>query len=148
MKLSTRVRYAVRALTELARQDHNKYVPLRKLAASQQLSMKYLEQMAVQLKIAGILQSVRGAEGGYRLAKSPSEITIWDIYSVLDVATELVDCRNSNCADGMGECSRTDSCAARELWHDLSTAVKEVLESRTLAQMAQREDQIESLQST
>ena len=148
MKLSTRVRYAVRALTELARQDNSTYIPLRKLAESQEISMKYLEQMAIQLKIAGILQSVRGAEGGYRLAKPPSDILIWDIYCVLDVATEIVDCRNSSCADGTGICSRADTCAARELWQELSSAVETILKSRTLAQLATREEEIAQTQAS
>ena len=139
MKLSTKVRYAVRAMTELAMADGDKYVPLRHIAEKQGLSMKYLEQMAAQLKIAGLVQSVRGAEGGYRLARPADAISVWDIYRVLDVSTELVDCRSTNCADRPSVCSRSGRCAAQEVWHEISGSVRKIMESRSLQQLAERE---------
>ena len=139
MKLSTKVRYAVRAMTELAMVSDDKFVPLRHVAEKQDLSMKYLEQMAGQLKIAGLVQSVRGAEGGYRLARSADTITVWDIYRVLDVSTELVDCRSTNCADQRSVCSRSGRCGAQEVWQEISGSVREIMQLWSLKRLAERE---------
>ena len=106
MKLSTRVRYGVRAMIELAKQPSDRPIPLRELAQNQQISPKYLEQMAASLKIAGLIESVRGAEGGYRLARPAREITVWDIYNVLDVSVEPIECLSTHC-------KREPVCAAR-----------------------------------
>ena len=136
MRLSTKVRYGVRAMTELARRDDGRFTPLRHLAESQGLSAKYLEQMASQLRIAGLIHSIRGVDGGYRLAKAANRISIWDIYCVLDVSSELLDCRNSNCSDRSGKCSRYKRCAAKNIWLELSESVQAVMKSWTLQRLA------------
>lgn len=145
MKLSTRVRYGVRAMVELAKQGGDKPVPLRALAENQNISAKYLEQMATTLKIAGLVESVRGAVGGYRLARAPEEITIWDIYECLDVSVELVDCWKNPCSS---ECERCEYCSARELWTEISDKVESILKSHTLADLAQRETQLQHQQTS
>jgi Rrf2 family protein len=136
MKLSTRVRYGVRAMVELAKQKENKPIPLRKLAENQAISPKYLEQMAASLKIAGLIESVRGAEGGYQLARPASEITVLDVYNVLDVSGDPI-----NCVDP--PCDRLPYCATRELWSELIDSIQKVLSSRTLQQLANRELKLE-----
>ena len=136
MKLSTRVRYGVRAMVELAKQPDNKPVPLRLLADNQQISPKYLEQMASSLKIAGLLESVRGAEGGYRLAKPAEDITIWDIYQVLDISVQPADCFGASC-------TRKDLCSAQELWMELADSITDILESYNLEDLAQREMELQ-----
>ena len=78
MKLSTRVRYAVRAMVELAMQPDGNFVSLRELADKQDLSVKYLEQIISELRTADLVFSIRGAEGGYRLAKPAQKITVWE----------------------------------------------------------------------
>jgi Rrf2 family protein len=132
MKLSTRVRYGVRAMIELAKQPTDKPVPLRELAAHQNISPKYLEQMAASLKIAGLIESVRGADGGYRLARPAKDITIWDIYIVLDVAVEPIDCITKSC-------KRDSFCGARDLWLEMTRAITKILKTNNLAQLAKRE---------
>ena len=135
MKLSTRVRYGVRAMIELAKQQDNIPVPLRVLAINQNISVKYLEQMVSALKIAGLIESVRGAEGGYRLARPARDITAWDIYNVLDVSVEPIDCLRTGC-------SRENMCGARELWAEMSKSITGILKSRNLQQMAKQEQDI------
>ena len=141
MKLSTRVRYGVRAMMELARQVDRKPVPLRKLAENQAISSKYLEQIATALKIAGLIESVRGAVGGYRLARPAEEITVWDIYVVLDVAVDMVECTHESDAEGK-VCQREGGCAAQEFWTGLNRLVRSYLKGQTLRELADREEQL------
>ena len=136
MKLSTRVRYGVRAMIELAKQTENTPVPLRVLAKNQQISNKYLEQMVSSLKIAGLIESVRGAEGGYRLARPARDITVWDIYNVLDVSVEPIECLRITC-------NRENICSARELWAEMTKSITTILKSRNLQQLAKREIDIQ-----
>jgi len=132
MKLSTKVRYGVRAMVELAKPRHRSNVPLRELARNQGISAKYLEQMMSSLKIAGLVESVRGAEGGYRLTRPAGKITVLDVYKVLNVGGEIIDCRQPSCP-------RLACCAARQVWQDLIEAINHVLASRTLQQLAEIE---------
>ena len=132
MKLSTRVRYGVRAMIELAKQKDGKPVALRKVAQRQGISAKYLEQMATALKTSGIIESVRGAEGGYRLTRAASEISVLDIYNVLNVTEDQVDCVANHCP-------RRDYCSARDVWEEMTQSIQKVLGSKTLQQLANRE---------
>ncbi|MFC1782419.1 RrF2 family transcriptional regulator [Planctomycetota bacterium] len=132
MKLSTRVRYGLRAMVELAKQSDDMPISLRELAEKQQISPKYLEQMAASLKIAGLVESIRGAEGGYRLGRPADKITAWDIYQVLDIASTPTDCLNHHC-------NRENICSCRELWDDLNRSIVEILQSYTLQKLAKRE---------
>jgi len=143
MKLSTRVRYGARAMIELARQGSGKPVPLRKLAENQAISAKYLEQMATSLKIGGLIESVRGAEGGYRLARPAEQITLWDIYAVLDVAVDMVDCVSRSCGSE-NICRRTGVCATQEVWRELSDIVVKFLKSKTLRELADRQEELDA----
>ena len=136
MKLSTRVRYGVRAMIELAKQEDGEPIALRRIAKNQAISPKYLEQMAAVLKLGGLIESVRGAEGGYRLARPAEAMTVWDVYTVLDSGAAV--------SDYPGErCQRTSGWAAQELWCELSTIVSEKLKSKTLRELADRESELE-----
>ena len=137
MKLSTRVRYGVRAMVELAKQPDNKPIPLRLLAENQQISPKYLEQMASSLKIAGLLESIRGADGGYRISKPAEKITVWDIYKVLDISVQPADCFGANC-------SRAKLCSVQKLWMELADSIAVILKSYNLKDLAQRELKLQS----
>ena len=132
MKLSTRVRYGVRAMIELAKQPDKKPVPLRVLAKNQQISIKYLEQMVTALKIGGLLESVRGAEGGYRLNKPANKITAWDIYNVLDTSVDPIECLHH-------PCDREGNCSAYEVWSEMSESINTILKSYNLQKLAKRE---------
>jgi Rrf2 family protein len=135
MKLSTRVRYGLRALIELAKQPDNRPVPLRQLARNQRLSPKYLEQMAAIMKTAGLIESVRGSDGGYRLTRPPQDITVWDVYHVLDTDDALVDCRDS-------VCERAAFCATRQVWAGLNQAIRKTLQAKNLKELAEQEEKL------
>jgi len=138
MKLSTRVRYGVRAMIELAKYPEGEVVSLNNLAQNQRISNKYLEPMMTTLKIAGLVESVRGKLGGYRLAAPAKSITLWDIYSHLDTSSELIECLHQQ-ANRKSSCSQLKTCAAHEVWVELSEAMVSVLKSKNIKDLAQRQ---------
>ena len=133
MKLSTRTRYGVRAILELAENYGKGPLQLKAIARVQGLSVKYLEQLMTVLKSAGLVQSVRGSRGGYVLAKTPSEIKVSDCFNCLEgpvITTECVD--NTNI------CPKTADCVARQLWAEVQNTVMNVLQSITLQGLIDR----------
>lgn len=127
MKLSTRTRYGIRAVLELAKNYGQGPVQLKIIARHQGISVKYLEQLMAMLKSAGIVGSIRGSKGGYILAKSPDQIRLSDCFNCLEGHVITVECvENDN------YCPRTCDCIAREVWAEVQKAVMTVLESMTL----------------
>lgn len=133
MKLSTRGRYGVRFMLDLALNDDDRPVLMKDLAGRQGLSEKYLGNLVPPLKAAGLVRSVRGARGGYLLSKRPEEISLKDIVSALEGSLCLVDC-----VDEPDRCSRSASCVARDVWHEASRNISRVLEEITLETMVRR----------
>jgi len=127
MKLSTRTRYGIRAILELAENYGKGPLQLKAIARTQGLSVKYLEQLMIILKSAGLVQSVRGSKGGYILAKTPDEIKISDCFNCLEGPVIT-----SQCVDNNGFCPRTADCVARELWTEVQNAIMIVLQTKTL----------------
>lgn len=111
MKISTKGRYALRLMLDLALHDTGEYIPLKEVAARQEISDKYLEQIITQLSRAGFVKSVRGAQGGYRLAESPAQYTVGRILRLMEGSLAPVEC-----VDGEGDCSRADRCVTIEVW--------------------------------
>ena len=130
MKLSTRGRYATRALLDLALHYQESPVTARDIAKRQQLSAQYLEHLIAPLKAAGLVKSVRGANGGFVLGKEPSLITISDIIRAAEGSTALVAC-----VDDPDSCSRAPHCPTRRVWVDATRALEGVLESTTIQNM-------------
>ena len=136
MKLSTKARYALRAMLELSLREGQGPVQLRQIAAAQDISPKYLEQLAMPLRNAGLVRSERGPLGGYQLARPPIAITALDIVLAVEGPLDLLDCLSQSRV-----CSRAEACAARTLWGRVSAAISDVLADTTLADLrdAQRE---------
>ena len=133
MKLSTRTRYGVRAMIELAENYGKEPLQLKVIAQNQEISIKYLEQLMTVLKAAGFVRSVRGFKGGYALSKSPRQIRVSDCFDCLEgpvITTECVDDKNS--------CSRNSDCVARLLWAEVQNAVRTILESTTLQDLVDK----------
>jgi Rrf2 family protein len=130
MKLSTRARYGVRLMLDLARQYGQGSVYLREIAAREDISEKYLSQIIIPLRGEGLVRSTRGAHGGYRLAKPPAEITLREIVEPLEGGNCLVDCVKHPSA-----CPRVPTCAARDVWTMLGEKISETLDSVTLEQL-------------
>ncbi|OGP93107.1 MAG: hypothetical protein A2156_08210 [Deltaproteobacteria bacterium RBG_16_48_10] len=133
MKLSTKIRYGTRAMLELASHYGEGPIELKEIAKSQDISIKYLEQVIIPLRTVGLVKSVRGSKGGYSLARSPSEICLFDVVEILEGPLYLVDCVRDPKV-----CKRSPSCVTRDIWGDVSEALHRVLKSITLEEMVRR----------
>lgn len=128
MKFSTRTRYALRLMVELASGQDSDFVSLKDIAQKQGISIKYLEQIVMLLTRAGLLVSSRGAQGGYKLAKKPSEYTPGDIIRAIEGPLAPVACLGS----GLNTCSREKHCQTLGFWLGLQTTLNAYLNSMTL----------------
>lgn len=133
MKISTKGRYALRLMLDVALHSHGAAVPLRDVAQRQEISDKYLEQIVTQLSRAGLVRSVRGAGGGYLLTRTPEGYTVGEILRVLEGSLAPV-----SCADGVGCCERADRCVTVEVWREIQAAVDGVVDHLTLADLVRR----------
>ncbi len=127
MKISTKGRYALRLMLDLAQEGQGRPVVLRDVAGRQEISEKYLEQLVSPLTRAGLLKSVRGAAGGYLLTKTPGEYTVGEILRAQEGSLAVVDCGQ----DG-NPCPRRANCPTAPLWERLNRAVDEVVDATTL----------------
>ncbi len=134
MKLSTRGRYGARALVELAKHDGQGPLALKEMAERQEIPLKYLEQIAMVLKSAKLIKSVRGPSGGYTLARAPEKINLLEIIETLEGSLSFV-----NCVKDPSTCERVESCAFNDLWARISTETSKILHSVTLADMVQND---------
>ncbi len=134
MKLSTRTRYGTRALLDLAvHQKGNAPVSLKDIAKRQEISLTYLEHIITPLIAAGIVSSVRGARGGVALVKIAKEITLKEIVDTLEGPSAPVECVINPQA-----CSRSGSCATKDVWGEMKKAIDQVLASFTLQDLVER----------
>jgi Rrf2 family protein len=134
MKLSTKGRYGVRLMLDLALHAQDAPVALKDIAARQEISEKYLSNLIPLLKNAGFVHSVRGSQGGYTLARQPREITLKDILLVLEGSMCLVECTEKPLL-----CQRSKRCLMRDIWYEVSGKMQETLESFTLEAMMERQ---------
>lgn len=130
LKLSTKGRYGMRAMVELARAVGNGPVLASDIAESQELSLKYLHALLTSLRVAGLVTSVRGAKGGFLLAKPPAEISVSEIIESLEGPVAIVECIHNEV-----ECRHDDKCPTRQIWRDVNKAINGVLTQRTLADL-------------
>jgi len=135
MKISTRGRYGLRAMVDLAA-DYGECKNLKSIAKSQGLSEAYLEQLIMPLKKAGIVESIRGAQGGYRLSRPPEDMTAGEILKVLEGPMYPVDCLSDEEGTSCGT-ANCEICATKNLWAKIYERVNDLLESVTLADLVQ-----------
>ncbi len=133
MKISTKGRYALRLMLDLAVNYTGEYISIKNIAARQDISEKYLEQIITQLNRAGYVKSVRGAQGGYMLAKSPSEYTVGMILRQMEGSLAPV-----SCAEDEEVCDKTSRCVTQEVWSRIQKAVEDVVDNITLADLVAR----------
>ena len=136
MKLSTKGRYGVRAMFDLAMHEGEGAIALKSIAQREGISEKYLEHLFASLKKAGLINSVRGAQGGYRLARPPEEITLGDIIRVLEGPVAPTDCVVD---EGRGVCSRASQCVMRQIWSRIRDEVNAILDEITLQQIVEEQ---------
>lgn len=133
MKLSTRGSYGTRAMLELALHMDEGPLHLKEIARRQAVSERYLEQLVIALKVAGLVKSTRGAKGGFVLARRPSEIKLSEVVQVLEGSLSPMAC-----IDEPGVCNRSPNCVTRDLWTEMKDAMVGVLENTTLHDLVQR----------
>lgn len=134
MRISTRGRYALRMMLDLALHNSGEYITLKDISARQEVSVKYLEQIVSVLSKAGMLKSVRGPSGGYKLTRSPEQYTVGDILRVTEGSLAPVACLDSP----QNDCLRAETCATLGFWQELYDAVRGVVDKTTLADLADR----------
>lgn len=130
MKISSKGRYAVRLVVDIAKQGDGKYVALKDVATRQDISVKFLEQISSMLVKNGILSSGRGATGGYKLAKKPNKITVAEI---LTITKDLGECK---CMSSNGSpCPKCNSCETGDVYEKLNTLISGYLNSITIEKL-------------
>ena len=132
MRLSTKGRYGVKAMFDLALHSSGEPVPLKLIAERQGLSEAYLEQLMAGLRRAGLVNSVRGAQGGYMIAHSPDNITIGEIIRSLEGSMAPVDCVTEG---EVSECEKAEYCVTRIVWRKIRDSINQVVDSITLQDM-------------
>ena len=133
MKLSTRTRYGIRAILELAENNGKGPVQIKIIARHQDISIKYLEQLMAILKSAGFVRSIRGAKGGYILAKPPNQIRLSDVFNALEGTVTTAEC-----VENKNYCARAADCVTRQVWAEVKWAIINVLQSITLQDLVDR----------
>jgi Rrf2 family transcriptional regulator, cysteine metabolism repressor len=134
MRMSTKGRYGLRVMMELAGNHGKGPTTVEHISKNQGISAKYIHFLMTGLKSAGLVRTVRGPNGGFELAKDPSTISALDVVSVLEGWKAPVEC-----VENAGACSRSGRCAARELWQDVTVAVDGALGARTLADLSSKQ---------
>lgn len=138
MKISTKGRYALRLMLDLALHDSDAPIRIKDIAARQDISDKYLEQIISSLNKAGYVKSIRGPQGGYKLTKDPSFYTVGMILRLTEGSLAPVACLE----DEENTCTRQDDCATLELWKQLDEAIKSVVDTVTLAKLVEWQEQL------
>jgi len=129
MKLSTKGRYGVKAMVDLAIHYGEEPISIKSISERQNISEYYLEQLFASLRKVNIIKSIRGAQGGYVLSRAPKDITVAEIMDVLEGPVEISDCVDE------GTCTNVDCCATRLLWVRIRDSINSVMESTTLQDM-------------
>ena len=135
MLISTKGRYALRVMVDLAEHQSDGFIPLKVIAQRQEISEKYLESILKTLVQAGMLEGLRGKGGGYRLTKAPEQYTVWSILQMTEDTLAPVGCLEP----GAAPCPRAADCRTLSLWRGLDKVIHDYLENVTLADLMHRD---------
>lgn len=138
MKISTKGRYALRIMLDLAMNSNGAYISLKDISARQSISDKYSEQIINQLSKAGLVRSTRGARGGYMLARPSSEYTVGDILRVMEGSLAPVSCLEG---EDTG-CERASYCVTLNVWRKLDKAISDVVDNITLESLVNEQKEL------
>ena len=133
MIISTKGRYAIRVLLDLAERCSGDYIPMRDIAARQELSLKYLERIVPLLSKSGLVEGVHGKGGGYRLAIDPGECSLWQVLILTEGDLAPVSCLEC----GAKPCERSAACKTLPVWKELDRRIRDYLQSVTLRDLLQ-----------
>ena len=134
MKLSTKGRYGLRALIDLALYSENETVSIASISARQNISESYLEQLIAKLRKAGLVTSVRGAGGGYKLAKPASEISVGDILRALEGSLDAVNCPG---LEEESSCDGSEFCVTKYVWQKINDGINRTVDEMKLDQLVE-----------
>jgi Rrf2 family iron-sulfur cluster assembly transcriptional regulator len=134
MRLTTKGRYAVTSMLDLALNQQGGPIPLAGISARQDISLSYLEQLFAQLRRRGLVQSVRGPGGGYNLGKEAKLISVAEVIEAVNESTDATRCK------GAGDCQQGETCLTHHLWMDLSDQIRDFLSDITLADLVTRRE--------
>ena len=140
MKLSTKGRYGLRAMIDLARYSEEEPVSISSIAARQDISERYLEQLMGLLKKAGLVRSIRGATGGYILTRSAGEISVGDVLRALEGSLDPVDC--PGLADEKG-CGGADVCVTKYVWKRINDSINRTVDEIKISDLVRESRQVE-----
>ena len=132
MKLSTKGRYGLRALIDLALYSENETVSIQSIARRQNISDSYLEQLMRKLRSAGLIVSVRGAQGGFKLARPANEISVGDVLRALEGSLEAVTCGGED-----NSCQGADLCVTKFVWERINSSIRDTVDSIKLSQLVE-----------
>ena len=139
MKLSTKGRYGLRAMIDLARYSEVEPVSINSIAARQNISERYLEQLVALLRKAGLVKSIRGATGGYILAKDAAEISVGDILRALEGSLEPVKCAAFYSEEG---CMASDGCVTKYVWQKINDSINETVNQMMLDELVRESNNL------
>jgi len=134
VKISTRLRYGLRLLVDLAIYSQGYPLKLKDVSRRQHISLPYLRQLALLLEASGMIRSLRGNKGGYLLGRPPEKISLLEVATILEGPLHLVEC-----ADNPNHCQRSSQCMTRELWYELTSQIRQVLAGKTLSDFIPKE---------
>ena len=135
MRITTKGRYALRAIMHLAKARDLKPVPIKRIAKDEEISAEFLEQIFFRLKKAQIIRSVRGPGGGFILNRPPAEITIRDVFTAVGEGVSLTPCVLCNESKTPDCCPRTDKCLIHSVWNKVTREVTKIFDSYTLGKI-------------
>lgn len=131
MRITTKGRYALRAITNLALSNQDRPKPIKDIAAEEEISPEFLEQIFFRLKKSGIIASVRGPGGGFSMKKDPAEVTVKDIFEAVGEGLWLTPCTS----DDPEACERKDTCLVHDVWQEASSYITSYFEGLSLAKI-------------
>ena len=134
MMVSTRGRYALRVIIDLAENGNDGYIPMREVASRQEISLKYLERIMPLLVSENLVEGVHGKGGGYRLSKDPASVTIGQVLRITEGDIAPVACLECNAE----ECSRIEDCRTLPMWSELNSRINDYLDNVTIADLMKK----------
>jgi len=142
LKFSTKTRYGVRAILEIAQSDPEIGIYQKDISANQNISYKYLDHIINSLKVAGLVSKAGGRRSGYILTRKPEEITIYDIHNAFEPGICVVDCLSHNYT-----CKRQGICASQGFWGELNNQIIKYLKATTIADLMQNQEKLDDIVS-
>ncbi len=134
MMVSTRGRYALRVIIDLAENGNDGYIPMREVASRQEISLKYLERIMPLLVSENLVEGVHGKGGGYRLSKDPASVTIGQVLRITEGDIAPVACLECDAE----ECSRIEDCRTLPMWSELNSRINDYLDNVTIADLMKK----------